>query len=151
MYLSANFSLIVQELYESQGSHPGLSVLKSLMVSVDNIEPCSHIGLSLSLCQPTSEDIKHHLKEGANLRIYTEILHIFLRVISVIISQMVNITAFVLLPLLWPGYSSAANAAASSSLTSAVQWQQLPIITLSIRQCLNMWHIMLHDIRLVTY
>ena len=43
---------------------PGLSVLTSLLVSVDvklYIEPCFGIGLSLSLiCQLTSEDIKQH-------------------------------------------------------------------------------------------
>ena len=53
----------VQELCESRGGRPGLSVLSSLMVSVDvnNIEPCFGIGLSLSLiCQPTSADIKQH-------------------------------------------------------------------------------------------
>ena len=32
---------------------------------VSNTEPCSRIGLSLSLiCQPTSEDIKQHRKEA---------------------------------------------------------------------------------------
>ena len=46
---------IVQELCESRGGRPELSVLTSLLVSVDGI------GLSLSLiCQLTSEDIKHH-------------------------------------------------------------------------------------------
>ena len=50
---------IVQELCESRGGRPGLSVLTSLLVSV--IEPCFGIGHSLSLiCQLTSEDIKHH-------------------------------------------------------------------------------------------
>ena len=56
--------LIVQELCESWGGRPGLSVLllTSLVVSVDVmqywIEPCIGIGLSLSeICQPTSEDI----------------------------------------------------------------------------------------------
>ena len=54
---------IVQELCESRGGRPGMSVLMSLMISVDvkqySIEPCFGIGLSLSLiCQPTSEDIK---------------------------------------------------------------------------------------------
>ena len=45
---------IVQEPCENRGGRPGLSVLTSLLVSVD-------IGLSLSLiCQPTSEDIKQH-------------------------------------------------------------------------------------------
>ena len=55
---------IVQELCESRGGRPGLSVLTSLLVSVDVklfIEPCFGIGLSLSLiCQLTSEDIKQH-------------------------------------------------------------------------------------------
>ena len=64
--------VIVQELCESRGGRPGLSILTSLMVSVDlsNVEPCSRIGLSLSLiCQPTSEDIKQHLKEmGGRVR-----------------------------------------------------------------------------------
>ena len=60
---------IVQELCESPGGHPGLSVLTSLMVSVDVklYWPllCSRIGLSLSLiCQPTSKDIKQHRKDG---------------------------------------------------------------------------------------
>ena len=54
----------VQELCESRGGRPGLSVRTSLLVSVDvskaNIDPCSRIGLSLSLIsQPTSEDIRH--------------------------------------------------------------------------------------------
>ena len=52
-----------QELCGSRGGHPGLSVLTSLLVSVDvkNIESCFGIGLGLSLiCQPTSEDIKQH-------------------------------------------------------------------------------------------
>ena len=58
--------LIVQELCESRGGRPELSVLTSLLVSVDvnlfsYIEPCFSIGLSLSLiCQLTSEDIKQH-------------------------------------------------------------------------------------------
>ena len=54
---------IVQELCESRGGHPGLSVLTSLLVSVDVkiIEPCFGIGHNLSLiCQLTSEDIKQH-------------------------------------------------------------------------------------------
>ena len=55
--------IIVQELCESRGGRPGLSVLTSLLVSVDvsYIEPCFGIGHSLSLiCQLTSVDIKHH-------------------------------------------------------------------------------------------
>ena len=49
----------------SRGGRPGLSVLTSLLASVDVkiyiVEPCFGIGHSLSLiCQPTSEDIKHH-------------------------------------------------------------------------------------------
>ena len=54
---------IVQELCESRGGRPGLSVLTNLLVSVDvkYTEPCFGIGHSLSLiCQLTSEDIKHH-------------------------------------------------------------------------------------------
>ena len=54
---------IVQELCESRGGRPGLSVLTSLLVSVEveTIEPCFGIGLSLSLiCQPTAEDFKQH-------------------------------------------------------------------------------------------
>ena len=56
-------TLIVQELCESRGDRPGLSVLTSLLVSVDVklVKPCFGIGLSLSLIgQLTSEDIKHH-------------------------------------------------------------------------------------------
>ena len=57
--------ITIQELCDSRGGRPGLSVLTNLTVSVDvkhcNIEPCSRTGLSLSLiCQPTSEDIKQH-------------------------------------------------------------------------------------------
>ena len=53
-------ALIVQELCESRGVRPGLSVLTSLLVS--GIEPCFGIGHNLSLiCQVTSEDIKHQL------------------------------------------------------------------------------------------
>ena len=54
---------IVQELRESRGGRPGLSILTSLLVSVDVklYEPCFGIGLSLSLIrQLTSEDIKQH-------------------------------------------------------------------------------------------
>ena len=54
--------IIVQELCDSRGGRPGLSVLTNLLVSVDvkHVEPCFGIDLSLSLiCQPTSEDIKH--------------------------------------------------------------------------------------------
>ena len=53
----------VQELCESRGGRPGLSVLTSLTVSVDvNIEPCFGSGHSLSLiCQPTSEDMKLYI------------------------------------------------------------------------------------------
>ena len=51
---------IVQELFESRGGRPGLSVLTSLL-DFRYIEPCFGIGLSLSLiCQLTSEDIKLH-------------------------------------------------------------------------------------------
>ena len=62
--------LIVQELCESRGGRPGLSVLTSLLVSVDVkiycisalVTPCFGIGHNLSLiCQLTSEDIKHQL------------------------------------------------------------------------------------------
>ena len=55
---------IVQELCEGRGGRPGLSVLTSLLASVDVriIEPCFGIGHNLSLiCQLTSEDIKHQL------------------------------------------------------------------------------------------
>ena len=53
--------IIVQELCESRGGRPGLSVLTSLLVSY--IESCFGIGLSLSvICQPTSEDIKQHYR-----------------------------------------------------------------------------------------
>ena len=55
---------IVKELCESRGGRLGLSVLTSLLVSVDVerfIAPCFGIGHNLSLiCQLTSEDIKHH-------------------------------------------------------------------------------------------
>ena len=62
-YTQASF--IVQELCESRGGRRGLSVLTSLLASVDVKIYCtmltSRIGLSLSLiCQPTSEDIRHH-------------------------------------------------------------------------------------------
>ena len=56
-------AFIVQELCESRGGCPGLSVLTSLLVSVDIkiTEPCFGIGLSLSLIhQLTSEDVEHH-------------------------------------------------------------------------------------------
>ena len=61
---------IVQELCESRGGRPGLSVLTSLLVSVDvkkfSIEPCFGIGHNLSLiCQLTSEDIKHQLASSS--------------------------------------------------------------------------------------
>jgi len=65
-YLMASLDVssdIVQELCESRGGRPGLSVLTSLLTSVDVgfTEPCFGIGLSLFLiCQPTSEGIKHH-------------------------------------------------------------------------------------------
>ena len=58
---------IVQELCESRGGRPGLSVLTSLLVSVDVktfIEPCFGIGHNLSLiCQLTSEDTKQHFNQ----------------------------------------------------------------------------------------
>ena len=60
------YVLIVQELCESRGGRPGLSVLKSLNSGFCGckaiyIEPCFGIGLSLSLiCQPISEDIMQH-------------------------------------------------------------------------------------------
>ena len=61
-HFNQHTQFIVQELCESRGGRPGLSVLTSLIVSVDHyIEPCFGIGLSLSLiCQLTSEDIKQH-------------------------------------------------------------------------------------------
>ena len=53
---------IKSKLCESRGGRPGLSVLTSLLVSMDvklYWKPCFGIGLSLSLiCQLTSEDIK---------------------------------------------------------------------------------------------
>ena len=54
---------IVQELCESRGGRPGLSVLTSLLVSVDVkiYWTCFGIDHNLSLiCQLTSEDIKQH-------------------------------------------------------------------------------------------
>ena len=52
--------VIVQELCESRGGRPGLSVLTSLLVSVDVKLYCI-ASLSLSLiCQLTSADIKQH-------------------------------------------------------------------------------------------
>ena len=60
----------VQELCESRDGRPELSVLTILTVSVDVKQYWTMltIGLSLSLiCQPTSEDIKHHLKEGRRI------------------------------------------------------------------------------------
>jgi len=65
-YISTMFKraqVIVQELCESRGGRPGLSVLTNLLVSVEPcyIEPWFGIGHNLSLiCQLTSEDIKHH-------------------------------------------------------------------------------------------
>ena len=51
---------IVQELCESRGGRPGLSVVTRLLVSVD-VKLYFGIGLSLSLIrQVTSEDIKQH-------------------------------------------------------------------------------------------
>ena len=53
---------IVQELCESRGGHPGLSVLTRFPWTQRFIEPCFGIGHNLSLiCQLTSEDIKHQL------------------------------------------------------------------------------------------
>ena len=53
---------IVQELCESRGGRPGLSVLTSLLVSVDvKIRHWSYLSL---ICQLTSEDIKHHFIMG---------------------------------------------------------------------------------------
>ena len=49
---------IVQELCESRGGRPGLSVLTSHLVSVD-VKLCSRIGLSLSLII-MSTDIRGH-------------------------------------------------------------------------------------------
>ena len=55
---------IVQELCESRGGRPGLSVLTNLLVFVDvktDFEPCFGTGHNLSLiCQLTSEDTKQH-------------------------------------------------------------------------------------------
>ena len=53
---------IVQELCESRGGRPGLSVLTSLLVSVDVKIYCTVLRHNLSLiCLMTSEDIKHQL------------------------------------------------------------------------------------------
>ena len=76
------FVVIVQELCESRGGRPGLSVLTSLLVFVDVkfIEPCFGIGHNLSLiCLMTSEDIKHQLiiiiiTDGHNTDIETVII-----------------------------------------------------------------------------
>ena len=60
---------IVHELCESQGGRPGLAVLTSPVVSVDvklwwtMLTHWSQL-VPNTLCQPTSEDIKHHLKKG---------------------------------------------------------------------------------------
>jgi len=57
---------VVQELCESRGGRPGLSVLAPKRTfwfpwTESYTEPCFGIGLSLSLiCHPTSEDIKQH-------------------------------------------------------------------------------------------
>ena len=51
--------VIVQELCESWGGRPGLSVLTSLLVSVDVKLYWTILRLSL-ICQLTSEDIKQH-------------------------------------------------------------------------------------------
>jgi len=63
-YFCGYWRLIVQELCESRGDRPGLSVLTSLMVSVDvklYWTVLTH-GLSLSLIfQPISEDIKLYI------------------------------------------------------------------------------------------
>ena len=64
-----NQSLVVQEPCESRGGRPGLSVLTSLLVSVDvkqywtMLAHWSQLVPNIDICQPTSEDIKHHLKE----------------------------------------------------------------------------------------
>ena len=59
----ATLSIRVQELCESRGGLPGLSVIMRFTVSVDvNTEPCFGTGHSLSLiCQPTSEDMKLYI------------------------------------------------------------------------------------------
>ena len=46
-----------------ESGRPGLSLLTSLLVSVDvkSIEPCFGIGHLSLICQLTSEDIKHQL------------------------------------------------------------------------------------------
>ena len=54
--------LIVQELCESRGGRPGLSVLTSLLVSVDVKIYCTvlrHWSQLALICLMTSEDIKH--------------------------------------------------------------------------------------------
>ena len=55
-------NLIVQELCESRGGRPGLSVLTSLLVSVDVKIYCTvlrHWSQLVPICLMTSEDIKH--------------------------------------------------------------------------------------------
>ena len=57
-------TVIVQELCESRGGRPELSVLTSLLASVDVKIYCTMLRhwsqLVPNICQPTSEDIKHH-------------------------------------------------------------------------------------------
>ena len=59
-----NVQILVQELCESRGGRPGLSVLTSLLASVDiklywtMLRHWSQ--LVSNICQPTSEDIKQH-------------------------------------------------------------------------------------------
>ena len=53
---------IVQELCESRGGRPGLSILMSLLVSVDVKIYCTvlrHWSQLVLICLMTSEDIKH--------------------------------------------------------------------------------------------
>ena len=73
--------VIVQELCESRGGRPGLSILTNLLVSVDVkiYCPCFGIGHNLSLiCQLTSEDIKQHFTEGV-LRRATKLVRLGLK------------------------------------------------------------------------
>ena len=62
-FLLSSICFIVQELCESWGGRPGLSVLTNLLVSVDVkiywtvLRHCHNLSL---ICQLTSEDIKQH-------------------------------------------------------------------------------------------
>ena len=58
--------IIVQDLCESRGGRPGLSVLTSLLVSVEVKQYWSNLSL---ICQLTSEDIKHHFIISKNCQL----------------------------------------------------------------------------------